>query len=167
MVSLPPGYPTDALEAFNLLKARKRLSQQDVAVLAMIESSGEAFYMAAARAIKNDAARALLARNAQEERGHAHRLVKALGLLGAPPFSLPADSDNPFVRTVPEELPVDSAFLAMLESAERDGDLQYQAWADAEANPEVARLYRQNGIEETRHGERVKQVKQLLGLTPA
>jgi hypothetical protein len=115
MSTLPPGYPTDLIEAFKILKTRTRLSQEDVTVLALIESSGEAFYKAAANAIKNnDEARALLARNGREERGHAHRLVKALGLMGAAGFTLPEDSANPFVRGLPADMSVNDDFLSML-----------------------------------------------------
>ena len=39
---------------------------------------------------------------------------------------------------------------------EQAGDAGYQKWADAEPDPEVARLLRLNGREETLHGERVK-----------
>ena len=47
---------------------------------------------------------------------------------------------------------------------EDDGDLVYQSWADAEPDPEVAKLLRQNGREEARHGERVNEVRRLLGM---
>ena len=50
----------------------------------------------------------------------------------------------------------------MLTQGEVDGDLSYQAWADAEENAEVADLLRLNGREETRHSERVGEVKRLL-----
>ena len=40
--------------------------------------------------------------------------------------------------------------------------LVYQVWADAEKNPQIADLLRLNGREETRHGERVTEVKKLL-----
>ena len=50
----------------------------------------------------------------------------------------------------------------------RDGNAQakevIQSWADAEPDPEVAKLLRQNGREEARHGERVNEVRRLLGM---
>ena len=73
-----------------------------------------------------------------------------------------AHSDNPFVETLASEISVNGDVLSMLESAEKDGDLQYQAWADAEPNAEVAKLLRQNGAEPSTHGERVRQIKSLL-----
>jgi hypothetical protein len=45
---------------------------------------------------------------------------------------------------------------------ERDGDAGYQRWADNEPDPEVARLLRLNGREETIHGERVSEVIAIL-----
>ena len=46
--------------------------------------------------------------------------------------------------------------------AEIDGDAGYQRWADRESDPEVARLLRLNGREETIHGERVSQALEIL-----
>ncbi|MET0657285.1 MAG: hypothetical protein ABW110_03895, partial [Steroidobacteraceae bacterium] len=50
----PAGYPADPNEAYNVLKMRTRLSTDDVFVLALIESSGEAIYAAIAKAIDNE-----------------------------------------------------------------------------------------------------------------
>jgi len=57
---------------------------------------------------------------------------------------------------------INADLLAVIEQTEQDGDLQYQKWASAESNAEVAKILRQNGIEETRHGERVAQVVSLI-----
>jgi hypothetical protein len=162
MLSLPAGYPSDPNAAFALLKSRRRLSLDDLKVLAILECFGEAFYLDIARNIGNDEARALLTRNGHEERGHAHRLLKAMTLLGGAAFELPAPADNPFLQAATPAIAVNADFLGLLEKGEADGDLQYQAWAAAEPHPEVAQLYRQNGAEETRHGQRVTQVKRLL-----
>lgn len=162
MLALPAGYPEQAFEAFAFLKSRKQLSVEDLQVLAMIECFGEAFYLVLADGVTQPEASALLKRNGQEERGHAHRLLKAITLKGGAPFTLPANEDNPFFRFVPSQLSCDADLMAALEQGETDGDLTYQAWADAETNPEIANLLRQNGVEETRHGERVTRVKQLL-----
>ena len=50
MSAIPNGYPESANDAFALLMSRDRLSIDDLKVLAMIEQSGQAFYMAIARA---------------------------------------------------------------------------------------------------------------------
>jgi rubrerythrin len=164
MSMLPAEYPADALAAFELLKSRQSLSIDDMKVLAMIENFGECFYQAIARGVPNDEAKALLHRSGQEERGHAARLVKAIKLKGGS-FELPSDKDNPFLQAAPQLIPSDADFMNGLAQGEMDGDLQYQTWADAEPNPEVAKLLRQNGKEETRHGERIAQVKKLLAMS--
>jgi rubrerythrin len=103
-------------------------------------------------------------RNAAEERGHAHRLLKAIALKGGS-FELPSHADNPFQPLALSEMPANAELLAMLQQAEVDGDLQYQQWADAEDNAEIAQLLRLNGREETRHCERVEEVKKRLALS--
>lgn len=160
MSIVPPGYPADAGSVFKLLATRTRLSTDDMKVLALIEHAGEGAYFAMAAAVDNAEAKALLSRNGQEERGHAHRLLKAIKLLGDS-FELPADADNPYYSTKQYNA-LSADLLSMIVAGEQDGDLQYQTWADAEPNAEVAKILRQNGSEETRHSERVMQVKSLL-----
>ena len=162
MTSIPSGYPTDQIEAFSLLGTRPRLSIDDMKILALLEAAGETFYLAAAEAVDNADAKELLRRNGQEERGHAHRLLKAIELLGGE-FKLPADTDNPYIQPMDLAGIINADLLNIIEQSEKDGDLQYQVWADAESNEQVAKALRQNGVEETRHGERVAQVLALLG----
>ena len=164
MAILPPDYPTDAIAAFAFLKTRQQLSIDDLKVLALLECYGDAFYQQIARGVTDEPIRALLLRNAQEERGHAHRVLKAITMKGGN-FELPADEDNPYIEATSDDLPVSMEFMTMLQQAESDGDLQYQQWADEEPDAEVAKLFRQNGREETRHGERVNEVKRLLETT--
>jgi hypothetical protein len=161
MVKLPEGYPDEAFAALEHMKSRTRLAVEDLAVLSMIECYGETFYEILAQGVADPEARALLLRNAAEERGHAHRCLKAIALLGGE-FELPAKADNPFMALAPTEIPLNADLIALLEQAEVDGDLAYQRWADAEPLPEVAQLYRLNGREETRHCERVGEVKARL-----
>jgi hypothetical protein len=165
MTALPPGYPHQAFEAFDFLKTRQTLSVDDLKVLAMIECYGEVFYQLLARGVADPEARALLARNGQEERGHAHRMIKAIRLKSGEAFELPTNEDNPFMALAPSEVPANAELLSLLEQGEIDGDLVYQKWADAEPNPEIAQLYRLNGKEETRHCERVMEVKKRLQMT--
>jgi rubrerythrin len=162
MSPIPAGYPASQTEAFALLAARSTLSIDDLKVLALLETAGEAFYLALAEAVPGAEAKALLARNGQEERGHAHRLLKAITLLGGAPYALPDNADNPYVMPLRMDGVVNADFLAMLARGEQDGDLLYQSWAAAESNAEVAKIYRQNGAEETRHSQRVARVTQLL-----
>jgi rubrerythrin len=164
MSLLPPGFPDDVFGAFEVLKGRAPLSVEDLKVLAMIEVSGEYLYQAIARAAPDNECKALLKRNGQEERGHAHRMLKAIALKGGE-FALPADGEIPFVRNTPQEIPTNAEFLEMLAGAEDGGDEIYARWADAEPDAEVARLLRLNGREEARHGERVNEVRKRLGMT--
>lgn len=164
MALLPPGYPDQAFEAFDILKSRTRLSIEDMQVLAMIECFGEAFYFVLARHVTHPGARALLERNGREERGHAHRMLKAIRLRTGEDYALPADEDNPFFRFLPAELSCDANIIASLEAGEADGDLTYQAWADNEPDAMISNLLRQNGREETRHGQRASEVRRLLGM---
>jgi Rubrerythrin len=161
-MQLPDGYTADSQAAFALMKTRARLSIDDVKVLALLESAAERFYSGLAQQMPNEEARALLMRNGQEELGHAHRLVKAIRLLGGESFELPSAAENPFLQTPAPSVAVTPDFLELFALGEADGDLQYHAWADAEPNPDVAKIYRQNGVEETRHGERLTQVRAML-----
>ena len=88
-MQLPDGYTADSQAAFALMKTRPRLSIDDLKVLALLESAAEQFYFGLAQQMTNAEARALLTRNGQEELGHAHRLVKAIRLLGGETFELP------------------------------------------------------------------------------
>ncbi len=128
----------------------------------MIECYGEHIYVLLADGVGHAEAQALLRRNGQEERGHAHRVLKAITLKGGAPFTLPQPSENPFMAFAPSAVALDKDLIAALEQGEADGDLSYQAWADSEPNAEIADLLRLNGREESRHGERVTEVKRLL-----
>lgn len=161
MTTIPSGYPNDQIDAFSLLATRAKLSVDDMKILALLEAAGESFYLAAAAAVDNEEAKDLLTRNGQEERGHAHRLLKAIALSGAQ-FELPADADNPYIQPMDLDGVINADLLNIIEQSEKDGDLQYQVWADAESSDAVAKILRQNGAEETRHGERVAQVVALL-----
>jgi rubrerythrin len=160
MSAIPNGYPASAAEAFAVLQSRDRLSIDELKVLVMIEQSGEAFYMAMARAAGNAEARALLEQNAHEELGHAHRALNAIRLLGGT-FALPKVEENPFALPAFFD-DLDITFLSELIKGEEGGDASYQKWADNEPNPDVAGLYRLNGSEETGHGQRVAKVIALL-----
>ena len=61
---------------------------------------------------------------------------------------------------MPERVGAD--LLRVIVQAEFDGDAGYQRWADNEALPEVERLLRLNGREETIHGRRVEQAIALM-----
>lgn len=163
MSTIPTGYPQDQIEAITLLTNLDKPSVDDMKIMALIEAAGETFYAAAAAAVDNEEAKALLMRNGQEERGHAHRLLKAIKLLSGEEWKLPADEDNPYVQPMDLTGMIDASLLTAIQQGESNGDLSYQAWAEKMEHPEVARIFIQNGAEETRHGERVAEVAKLLG----
>jgi rubrerythrin len=147
------------------MKGKGRLNADDLKVLAMIEAAGELFYKAVAEQVPIAQAKQLLLRNGQEERGHGHRMVKAIRVMTGEEYSLPSDDLNPFaIGTLAaiKSINVNDAFLGQLVQGELDGDRQYQAWAAAEPNEEIAKLYRQTGREEIAHGTRLDEVRQLL-----
>ena len=61
--------------------------------------------------------------------------------------------------------PITTEFFELLLKAELGGDVSYSTWADNEPDPEVARLYRLNGREESLHAGRVEAVMALLATT--
>ena len=123
MYTLPAGYPQDAFAVFEFLKDKKTLATEDFIVLALVESIGELFYQTLARGLDNAEARSLIERNAAEERGHAHRMLKALRLRGGGEFELPTIENNPFFALAPKEVPVSADLFGVLETAETDGTL--------------------------------------------
>ena len=151
----------DFFAAVAAIGAVEALDVDAMRLLYRIEISGEDFYEGLAARIGDARAADLLRRNGREERGHAERLRKAIGIkLGRPFEPEPADQAR-FPIPLPDEIP--AGMLGIVVQGELDGDAGYQRWADREPNPEVQQLLRQNGREETRHGERVREVLAILG----
>jgi rubrerythrin len=148
---------------FSASAALARLEQLDVPAMELVyrlECGGEDFYNTLADRIDNEQAAELLRRNAREELGHARRISRAIGIKLGHDYEPSGQVLDPFVIPVPDV--VDPSLLPIIVQAEIDGDAGYQRWADHEPDPEVARLLRLNGREETGHGERVAQVLELL-----
>ena len=57
---------------------------------------------------------------------------------------------------------LDADILRMIVDAEVQGDAGYQKWADNEPDPEVERILRLNGREESLHGERIAEVIAII-----
>jgi len=152
-------YP-DFFAAVGALGSIETLDVDGMRLLFKVENTGEDFYELLADRIGNPEAAALLRKNAREERGHAERVRRALAIKLGKPFE-PSDDD---LAHWPVPLPdtIDAALFPVIVQAEIDGDAGYQRWAERESDPEVARLLRLNGREETGHGERVKQVMAML-----
>jgi len=149
---------------FAAVTAMAGLEQLDVAALRLvyrIERAGETFYNLLAERIGNAEAADLLRRNGREERAHAERIRKVLGIKLGHDYEPTAEDQAPYAIALPPTVGVD--LLPLIVQGELAGDADYHRWAEREPDPEAQRLLRQNGREETQHGERVKQVIALLG----
>ena len=140
--------------------ALETLDIEGMKLLYRVECSGEDFYFALADRIDNAEAADLLRKNGREEVGHARRLQRAIARKLGVEYEPSADMQARFAIPLPDH--IDAALFPAIVQAELDGDAGYQKWADAEPDPEVAELLRQNGREETVHGERVRRVAELL-----
>ena len=128
------------------------------------ELAGEAFYVALAEVVGNDSAAELLRRNAREERAHARRIAKAISILDGKEWTPSAELETVPPVTAPKKM--SWKLFNTIMQGEFDGDASYEKWARNEPNPDVAALLRLNGREETIHAERVRQVMEILGVTP-
>jgi rubrerythrin len=129
-------------------------------LLITVERTGRVFYEQLAERIGNDEAAELLRRNGREEVGHANRIRRAIALKRGGEYEPSPEVLEPLAVPLPDDIDVD--VLPLIVQGELDGNLGYQRWADRETDPEVARLLRQNGVEETVHGERVERVIAIL-----
>ena len=129
-------------------------------LLYRLEISGDDFYRALADRVGNDAAGDLLRKNGREELGHARRVQRAIGIRLGADYEPSAEAQTPFVIPLPDVVSL-KLFPAIVQ-AEIDGDAGYQRWADRETDPEVERLLRLNGREETIHGRRVSEALAIL-----
>lgn len=155
----------DFFAAVTALAAVEQLDVDAMRLLFRVECSGEDFYNAIADRIGEPEAAALLRRNAREERGHAERVRRAIGIkLGRSYEATPEDLER-YPVPLPDAIP--AHLLPLIVKGEIDGDAGYQRWADREDDPEVQRLLRLNGREETVHGRRVTQVISILEATAA
>ena len=151
----------DFFSAVTALGSIEQLDVDSARLLYRIECSGEDFYNLIADRIGNAEAADLLRKNAREERGHAERVRKVIARkLGQEKYEPTAEDTAKYAIPLPDAIPAE--LFALIVQGEIDGDKGYQLWADRESDEEVQRLLRQNGREETVHGERVTAVMALL-----
>jgi rubrerythrin len=139
------------------------LEQLDVSAmetLYRLECSGEDFYNLLADRIGNEDAADLLRKNGREELGHARRIRRAIALKLGREYEPAGEVLERFAVALPAT--ISPELLPAIVQGEMAGDAGYQRWADNEPDPEVARLLRLNGREETLHGERVTQAIAIL-----
>ena len=159
---LPADLPADFNEAITLLFGKQQLAVEDMKLMILLETAGEPLYAKLAELAPNEEAAELLRRNGREETAHAHRLKKAIEIHTGQDFEIPPLSENPYAEAPPfEALSVE--LLEGVRQGEFGGDAVYQQYAKAEKNEAVRELLLQNGREETKHGERVGRVIEILG----
>ncbi|EFC83215.1 ferritin family protein [Parafrankia sp. EUN1f] len=151
----------DFRSAAMALAAMDHLGVPELRTLYKLERTAARLYERLADRIDDGEAAELVRRNAREELGHANRVRRALTRKTGHPFQPTPDLDEGY----PVEAPamVDAALLAAVVAGERAGDADYQRWAAAEPDPEVARLLRASGREEAGHADRFLQAIALLG----
>ena len=150
----------DFMTANQQLMACDVLDVDAMRLMYRLEMAGETFYEKLAAGIDNDEAAALLRKNGREERGHAERIRKALGHKLGRDYQPEGDDLVPLKVDLPESIPVE--LFPAIAAGEVAGDAGYQAWADKESDPEVEKLLRRNGREETKHSERVNEAFAIL-----
>jgi rubrerythrin len=151
--------PQDFFSASVELAGLDQLDVPALELLFKLECSGEDFYNALADRIGDDRAAALLRKNGREELGHARRVQRAIEIK-VPGYEPSGEVMERFSIPLPDTISPD--LLPVIVQAEIDGDAGYQRWADHESDPDVARLLRLNGREETLHGERVSEAIAIL-----
>ena len=77
-------------------------------------------------------------------------------------YPVPAPEANPYLVNPAPAKPVTVEMLAGIAAAEFGGEALYATWADNIGNAEAVALFRQNGVEESQHGERLQQAAALL-----
>lgn len=158
---LPAELPSDFNAAIQSLFGKQRLEVEDMKLMVLLETAGEPLYAKLAELAPNEEAAELLRQNGREETAHAHRLKKAIEIQTGADYEIPPLSENPYSEAPPFEA-LSKELLEGVQQGEFGGDAAYQEYAKAESNEEVAELLRQNGREETRHGERVARVIEIL-----
>ena len=157
------GSAQDFATAGAALAGKDALDVDDMRLMFRLERAGEEFYRRLADSCGNAEAAALLTKNGREERGHAERMRRAIGAKLGVDYQPDADDLRPLAVNLPDPMPLE--LLPHIVAGEINGDAGYQRWADAETDPEVQRLLRLNGREESIHGERVRQAMDILGVT--
>jgi len=150
----------DQATVFEQLGAADVLTVPLMEQLWKLERSGEASYLAMAELVDDPRAKELLVRNGREEMGHARRIARALSIKTGSEWEPSAELAEPSPVQAPPFL--DADILRMIVDAEVQGDAGYQKWADNEPDPEVERILRLNGREESLHGERIAEVIAII-----
>lgn len=164
MISLPEGAPPTLRDAFAHIATVTSPSLLDLKVMVLVEAASQELYRASAATSDHPEVIELLKANAREEFVHAQRASEAIAALSGEAFPAPEAADNPYLAEGAFPIvEVTPAALRKLAETEFGGETFYGLWADSLDNPEAARLLRQNGKEETDHGNRLLRAAELLG----
>jgi rubrerythrin len=161
MVELSEGMPKDAASAGAYIFTVAKPTLDDLKVMVMLEAAGKGFYDALSASAPNEAVRALLAKNGQEEMGHAHRVVRVIKQVFGEDFAIPTPEENPYAMGS-AGITVSKEMLNGITQGEIAGEGLYESWAVALGDEEAARQLRQNGKEERGHGVRAQEAVALL-----
>ena len=153
--------PATAEEAFMKIGSTATPTVDDFKLMIYLEASGQGYYGALAEAAPTDEIRELLNSNGREEMAHATRLQRVIKKMTGEDFAIPEPADNPYYDP-PANVELTREMLETIAQGEFGGDALYGAWADSLDDEECAKWLRQNGKEETRHGERAMKVADLL-----
>ena len=161
MSARPENLPDSFEAALDYIMAVENPTIDDMKLMVFIEAGGEAFYAGLANGAPNEEVASLLNKNGREERAHAHRVKRVIEKLSGESFDVPEPAQNPYF-VEPEGIPVDAELLNSLIAGEECGDDMYAKWAKSMSDEECAGLFSQNGKEEIRHANRVKEALALL-----
>lgn len=162
MIQLPEGAPPTLGEAFAHIGSVERATVLDLKVMVLVEAAGQTLYQMSAEAAEHEGVKALLIENGHEEMRHAHRASAAIKLLTGEDFPPPAAADNPYLAGHIPVAAITPEGLRKTSEAEFAGEALYARWAGCFDNAEAQALLRQNGAEETDHGNRLLKAAALL-----
>jgi rubrerythrin len=161
-VTIPAASPQTLGEAFRHIYTVETPSIDDLKVMVLVEAAGLTLYAETAKGTDNQAVKDLLNHNGREEMAHAHRVSKAIRAISGEDFPPPDAADNPYLKGPIPSTPVTAEGLIKTSEAEFGGDALYERWASSIGNAEAAALFRQNGEEESDHGNRLLAAAALL-----
>jgi rubrerythrin len=161
-VAIPTGSPQTLGAAFSHIYTIEKPTINDLKVMVLVEAAGLTLYEQTANGTEHQGVKDLLNHNGREEMAHAHRVSKAIKALTGEDFPPPAAADNPYLTGSIPSTTLTPEGLTKTAEAEFGGDALYARWADAIGNEEAAALFRQNGKEESDHGNRLLEAAALL-----
>jgi rubrerythrin len=160
--TLPAGAPTDLPAAFAHINSVTAPTVDDLKIMVLVEAAGLELYRNMAAGAPSAAVAALLEHNGREELAHAHRVAKAILAISGESYLPPQAADNPYLAVALPPMPVTADGLRKLAQGEFAGERLYESWAAHIGNADAAQQFRQNGREETEHGQRLIEAAELL-----